>query len=205
MKTPKNFSLFLSFILLLLVLTACKDECKKVTCVNGACVDGNCLCNDGWAGASCDERDACYQRTCVNGYCADGTCACDPYYEGNTCSIGINQKFAGNFYVRDSSIISNDVNFYSVVILPFSNSLDGIQIQNFYGDNRTIIAVVSTDRFTFSFARQFIYQWLPTTLSGESTSASLAADGLSATIHYDVYDASADTLYDRNIATLIRY
>ncbi len=205
MKTPKTFSLFLSSILLLFVFTACKDECKKVTCVNGACVDGNCLCNDGWTGATCDQRDACYQRSCGNGYCADGSCVCDPYYEGNSCSIGVNQKFGGNYYVSDSSIVSNLVNYYSVVILPISGSINGISIQNLYNGNRTTMAVVSVDRFTFSFPRQFINQWFPWTLTGESTSASLSTDGQTATIHYNVYDSIADTLYDRCIATLVRY
>ncbi len=36
-----------------LILTGCKDECKDVTCVQGACVDGNCICDAGYYGTDC--------------------------------------------------------------------------------------------------------------------------------------------------------
>lgn len=36
-----------------IAFAGCKDECKDVTCVKGACVDGNCVCDAGYSGADC--------------------------------------------------------------------------------------------------------------------------------------------------------
>lgn len=47
-------------LLLILLSAACKqNECADVpSCVNGACVEGECLCNEGWEGGSCDTPSA---------------------------------------------------------------------------------------------------------------------------------------------------
>lgn len=48
----------LSFFLLLLT-SSCKDPCKEVNCNFGTCLEGTCLCDDGYEGVNCDqlERD----------------------------------------------------------------------------------------------------------------------------------------------------
>lgn len=193
----------------LVVLTAssCKNECKKVECVNGACVEGNCLCNPGWTGANCDQVDECYQRTCVNGYCADGSCVCDPLYEGNTCSTPINFKFSNSgWWVTDSSAQYQSVDFYQVTFTPDASILNKFYIYNLYNDSRTIEAFIGSDNLTFSFERQFIYQWFPYfTYSAESVSAAMDVSHYSGHITYDVYDASADTLIERRIATFMHF
>lgn len=39
----------------------CADPCAGVACGHGACVDGTCDCELGWAGAACDACDAGYE------------------------------------------------------------------------------------------------------------------------------------------------
>jgi hypothetical protein len=36
-----------------LTLTSCADPCKDVNCNNGECVEGDCVCTDGWEGTDC--------------------------------------------------------------------------------------------------------------------------------------------------------
>ena len=54
MKTLK-LQLLSTLLLATLTLTGCKDECKDVTCVQGACVDGNCVCDAGYEGSDCSQ------------------------------------------------------------------------------------------------------------------------------------------------------
>ncbi len=46
-------------IFLFLIASSCKDPCKEVNCNNGTCLEGTCLCDDGYEGVNCDqlERD----------------------------------------------------------------------------------------------------------------------------------------------------
>ena len=48
----------------------------------GACVDGRCLCEDGWSGKNCATRMPPWAR---RGACNNGTCACLPPYFGADC------------------------------------------------------------------------------------------------------------------------
>ena len=52
MKIPK-LQLLTTLFLATLLFAGCKDECKDVTCVKGACVDGNCVCDAGYSGTDC--------------------------------------------------------------------------------------------------------------------------------------------------------
>ena len=46
----------LAFFLLLLT-SSCKDPCKDINCNNGVCLEGTCLCDDGFEGVNCDQRE----------------------------------------------------------------------------------------------------------------------------------------------------
>ncbi|MCS6990363.1 MAG: hypothetical protein NZL95_00680 [Chitinophagales bacterium] len=48
---PQVFSLFMGVVVF--VFWSCKDPCKGVYCVHGACVDGRCQCKSGYIGDSC--------------------------------------------------------------------------------------------------------------------------------------------------------
>ncbi|MCF8239054.1 MAG: hypothetical protein K9I85_12910 [Saprospiraceae bacterium] len=60
MKHLTNAVLFTRLIVLtsLLLTTSCEgDKCAKVECgTNGVCMEGNCLCNDGYEGESCKDE-----------------------------------------------------------------------------------------------------------------------------------------------------
>ena len=44
-------------VCLLLMASSCKDPCKDVNCNNGACLEGTCLCDDGYEGVNCDKEE----------------------------------------------------------------------------------------------------------------------------------------------------
>jgi len=53
MKHLISLILFFTFF----IISCSSDPCEEITCVNGACNDGSCLCEDGYLGSSCDEID----------------------------------------------------------------------------------------------------------------------------------------------------
>ena len=53
---------------------------------NGVCVDGRCLCDDGWGGIDCAER-LCLGSCSGRGLCVEGTCQCDAEWEGADCGL----------------------------------------------------------------------------------------------------------------------
>jgi len=63
-----------------------EDPCAGVTCVNGQCNDGICVCDAGWTGTDCSaSTNLCADVDCVNGQCVDGTCKCDNGWTGPAC------------------------------------------------------------------------------------------------------------------------
>jgi hypothetical protein len=76
------------------LFNGCKkdDPCEDKVCFNGgACVDGTCVCANGYSGANCETApaapDACAGITCLNGgNCANGVCVCSQGYTGADCS-----------------------------------------------------------------------------------------------------------------------
>jgi hypothetical protein len=69
------------------------DNCAQVTgkkCQNGACLDSQCYCNDGFGGKGCETPDVneCKSRPCdIFSHCTNTLgsfrCTCFPGYEGN--------------------------------------------------------------------------------------------------------------------------
>ncbi len=83
--------IFLIFSLALLA-HACKDACDDIDCgVNGTCVDGTCICDDGFLGINCQTR-ICDTVDCgANGTCdpVTGDCLCDTGYSGTNCEVNV--------------------------------------------------------------------------------------------------------------------
>jgi hypothetical protein len=54
MKNMKFSLIAAAFAMALAVsFTGCTDPCKDVVCVNGACVEGDCVCDAGYEGSDC--------------------------------------------------------------------------------------------------------------------------------------------------------
>mgnify|MGYP005832735771 FL=1 len=67
--------------------------CTGVDCgEHGACVDGACVCTDGYTGDFCDIAGPCVGIDCrEHGTCVDGACVCDAGFEGDACEVDINE------------------------------------------------------------------------------------------------------------------
>jgi len=70
------------------------DPCAGVTCLNGGtCIDGSCLCPNGYTGDDCGTvvaTDPCANVNCLNGgYCNNGVCVCPSGYAGADCGTTV--------------------------------------------------------------------------------------------------------------------
>jgi hypothetical protein len=87
---------YLTILFLSLLLFACeKDEpCDDINCLNGAsCVDGACICQEGFSGPNCELFDPCYDLNCLNGgSCENGKCDCETGYSGENCELQITPR-----------------------------------------------------------------------------------------------------------------
>lgn len=94
----------LIIVLILAFNCGCKkDACKDQVCFNGgACIDGDCVCVNGYTGTNCQDEPPCANITCFNnGICTNGTCDCPTGYSGTFCEIvdpclNINCQNGGN-------------------------------------------------------------------------------------------------------------
>lgn len=195
----KHLNIISPLLILLLALTACKPPCKEVTCVNGACLEGNCLCNQGWTGPQCAQADQCFQRDCGHGYCTDGQCICDAYYEGTTCNTPIKEKYLGNWAVSETC--NAGPTSYSSILADFSGAgPDEFRIYNLWVGGAAT-ATIADHSFTFAVPRQAITQGYEL----ETTSAMLNADATSITISYRIYTTGSTTVADACTATWTKY
>lgn len=89
MSYMKKATLLLLLGLITLTFSCKKDPCEGKVCLyGGTCVNGNCICANGYTGASCETPpNSCLNITCLNGgYCANGLCVCPTGYTGANCS-----------------------------------------------------------------------------------------------------------------------
>lgn len=192
----------LSSILLLLSLlafTACKQPCKDVTCVHGACLEGNCLCNAGWTGPNCDEVDGCYARNCNNGHCEDGACVCDALWDGNDCSETIAQKFVGNWAFTETCNATGQ-NGGSIIANAVVGTRDEVRLSNLWSLG-SVTAQVNPDKRSFKIARQMLWAGYDV----ESTSTTISTDGRTMNVNYTVYTAGTDNVEDQCMAVWTKY
>jgi len=54
---------------------------------HGQFSNGNCFCDPGFSGATCDQEVLCPNSCNSHGSCALGLCYCDPGYTGSDCSV----------------------------------------------------------------------------------------------------------------------
>lgn len=141
-KYSSNFPPFIFLIFLIFcTLSACReDACERLNCKNGGeCIDGGCVCPDGFAGLECElSLDPCLQIECKNGKCETNSqgkarCICDGGFEGESCAQAWTEKFLGNYLITEvcngSGIqykmeISNGLKFSQVTLENFHNKRD---------------------------------------------------------------------------------
>ncbi|GFO18355.1 teneurin-3 [Plakobranchus ocellatus] len=64
----------------------CETEMCRLQCAHGKCKNQRCVCNEGWTGPLCDQRE-CNHRCELHGKCNNGTCACNEGWNGKYCTI----------------------------------------------------------------------------------------------------------------------
>ena len=80
---------FSSFLLLLIITFSNCDQCDDVDCGPGTCIDGKCVCPEGFSGINCEIEDLCLNVICGPGTCVNGICDCPDGYTGVNCEIEI--------------------------------------------------------------------------------------------------------------------
>lgn len=144
-------------------LASCEtDPCDGVECgTNGDCLEGECVCADGFGGEDC-ATDYCEALVCdATGGVKTGTsggcdCVCNDYYEGDDCSETFSAKF-----VKQAAAVSDEV-FIQGSTTPTTLTYEltiaadgpgGLTINNLSDYGTTIDAMVdasNTLRFTFN-------------------------------------------------------
>lgn len=199
----RNFSTWMVAIMVLLAITTgCKKPCKDTECANGACLEGNCLCNDGWTGPNCDQRDQCANRSCGFGYCNDGACVCDPGYEGVGCIDAVSYKFSGAYTASDSSYLTFiSPSVYTLNVIISSNGPTLLYIDDLTGNSYYFEATVGADNYSITAANQ--------PLSGfwgiKEFTGRLSPTKNELTLDYKLYDNDMDTLVDHRKTKAIKF
>jgi hypothetical protein len=78
----KKLSLLFSAFFML-ALFSCSDPCDDVDCNGGSCVEGTCICPEGFFGDNCEIE-------CINGVFQNGECVCLAGFEGEACDVEAN-------------------------------------------------------------------------------------------------------------------
>ena len=77
----------------LLLAKNCSEICATV-CAHGRCNNNECVCESGYRGSRCNERD-CPPGCAEHGACNnDGVCECNDGYAGANCALG---SFASSY------------------------------------------------------------------------------------------------------------
>jgi len=130
------FSLALFATILTVNFTACVDDpCATVSCTNGTCFDGDCVCDVGFeidpVTGDCVLADPCENITCGdNSTCVDGSCLCDTGFEddGNGGCVEVVARFLGNYNTTEPNCDILDP--YPIVIEQVAGQPNGIFITN---------------------------------------------------------------------------
>ena len=77
--------------------TKCLNDCNK----NGECRWGQCFCDVGYSGISCETKvsgkDSCENECSGNGICEAGSCFCKAQFSGKDCSSPVDLHEAATF------------------------------------------------------------------------------------------------------------
>jgi len=103
-------------VLLLSVLSGCRDVCKDVQCKNGGtCIDGSCNCPDGYSGPDCGTN---ITANFIGTYNVSETCPNVVTYTVNVGvdSINISEVNIANFNNSFSNLVHASVNGTTISI-----------------------------------------------------------------------------------------
>lgn len=183
--------LFAAVLLGIAFSTCNRNTCKLIFCQNGECVDGTCVCEEGWKGEYCDiVDDPCFNVICFNGNCDNGICDCDPGFEGSDCGTSINTKFNGIYSLDEDCIPGGSPAPYTVSIIGTSINPTSLTISRLWDQpTASAYADVGLDGTTFVIPRQHYDGTFEIEGSG-----SLDSGGHTIQISYTVYDDSSNVL-----------
>lgn len=158
------------------------DPCKDVDCgLDGQCVDGDCVCPDGFGGADC-STDYCATLVCdatggdelaVEGGC---DCVCNAGYEGADCATEQREKFIATYNVNESCTSGNFT--YAITGTTSSADVTTIILTNFGDYNVNVTATVNANGTSITIPSQ--------TVGGGTFSGSGQLSGSILTITYTV-------------------
>ena len=157
----RTFHPFLSLLLLMwgaVHLSGCFGNSCAFNCKNGKCVDGDCVCEQGWIGEGCDIESPCNTFDCGHGTCdVDGygqaICFCETGWGGQHCDVPYNVLLDGNYIANDNC--SPQSVSYSVNFRPKPGSATEFEVTGLYQNTTAVVTgTVNSDFSHFSADKQ---------------------------------------------------
>lgn len=157
----QKFHHLLLFLLLLwgaVHLSGCFGNSCAFNCKNGKCVDGDCVCEQGWIGEGCDIESPCNTFGCGNGTCdvdafGQAVCTCEAGWGGTHCNYAYNFRLDGNYIAYDNC--SPQSVAYSVNFQPKAGSPTEFEVVGLFQNTSAVVTgTVSNDFSHFSADKQ---------------------------------------------------
>lgn len=79
-----------------------------ISCINGTCVNGVCICEPGYTGFNCLNEIKCPNNCNGNGACKLGKCECNKNWIGDNCTI-YNANWYDKIYTTNLSCKTNEL------------------------------------------------------------------------------------------------
>jgi len=215
----KLFAFMLMIFTVLSTQSCNSDPCSDIDCGdNGVCIDGSCVCGEGWMGANCSTlapTDPCEGISCSdNGTCVNGDCICNEGWMGVDCSTpagspNVRDAILGTWNVSEtcSSDSTNVVDYISEIIVDSTDEVNFFisNIRNFGSQSgitpqdATVLARITTQNgnsFTFTFPEQAFTSYVLIDYSIIVNSGSYDADNESVTLNYTLTNETDNSTDD---------
>lgn len=133
-----KFILYFLLSICTLLWSGCFSECTYNCGDHGTCVETDCLCDPGYAGATCNVRIADFLDCGEHGTINVDHCECDEGYSGNECENRRIDLIIGNWASTDL-MCQSSIPFDTITFIEGPNILDVILLNPNDSDNNFLV------------------------------------------------------------------